>query len=224
MQALSKAVSRFRPGIPYDGVFGALYDFGVEHERLGRFTSWLLWRMDTRPMYKSMARVANVPDGSTILDIPCGGGVIFRYLDPEQDVRYLAADIATNMLERSRAEAKRRGLQQIELVEASVVDLPFDDESIDLCLCFNGLHCFPDPGAAIAEMARCLRPGGRLVGAALMCDRGLPNNMLLKLLKKLGPFGPTGTEADYRRWFEEVGLKDMTLEFSGPEGLFEARK
>ena len=175
-------------------------------------------------MYESMACVANVEDGSTILDIPCGGGVIFRYLNPEQDMRYLAADFSPKMLERSRGEAKRRRLEQIELVEASVMDLPFDDQSIDLCLCYNGLHCFPDPEAAITEMARCLRADGRLVGATLLRGRGWRNDLQISMLKTLGPFGPGGTEADYRRWFEEAGLKDISFRFTGAEAIFEARK
>ncbi len=224
MQTISKALNRVRPGIPYDGIVGALYDYGVEHERLGRVAGWLMWRMDTRPMYKSMACVADVEDGSTVLDIPCGGGVIFRYLSPKQDVRYLAADIATEMLARAQREADKRQLKQIEFVEASVEDLPFEDASIDLCVCFNGLHCFPDPETAIAEMARCLRPDGRLVGATVVRDRGMLNNLFLKFLQAAGPFGPGGSQVDYKRRFKDAGLKDLQLKFTGAEMIFEARK
>ncbi len=224
MQTISNAINRVRPGIPYDGIVGALYDYGVEHERLGRVAGWLMWRMDTRPMYESMTCVADIEDGSTILDIPCGGGVVFRYLNPEQDVRYLAADFSPKMLERSRGEAKRRGLEQIELIEASVADLPFDDESVDLCLCYNGLHCFPDPEVAITEMARCLRADGRLVGTTLFRGRGLKNDLQISMLQTLGPFGPGGTEADHRRWFEKAGLKDISFKFTGAEAIFVARK
>ena len=116
MNAFLTAVSRLRPNIPYDGIIGSIYDYGVEHERVGRVAGWLMWRMDTRRMYERMARVVDVEDGSTILDIPCGGGVVFRYLSPEQNVRYLAADIATEMLARAQREADKRQLKQIEFV------------------------------------------------------------------------------------------------------------
>ncbi len=223
MPSISGILDHFRPNIPYDGIVGSIYDYGVEHELLGRVAGWLMWRMDTRLMYESMACVAEAEDGSTILDIPCGGGVVFRYLNPEQDVRYLAVDIATEMQERARREAEKRELKQIEFVEASVEELPLEDASIDLCICFNGLHCFPNPEAAIAEMARCLRPGGRLIGATLVRDRGLPNNLLLKFLQMAGPFGPGGSEADYKRWFKEAGLNGLSMEFTGAEAIFVAQ-
>ena len=73
-------------------------------------------------------------------------------------------------------------------------------------------------------MARCLRPGGRLVGATLVRDRGLLNNLFLKFLKAAGPFGPGGSQADYKRRFKEAGLNDVQLKLTGAELIFEARK
>ena len=103
-----------------------------------------------------------------ILDVPCGGGVAFRGLRPGQRVRYVAADLSPVMLGRARAEAKRRDLHQIEFTEADVEALPFKDASFDLCVSCTGLHCFPDPAAAVSEIARVLRPGGVLRGTTLV--------------------------------------------------------
>ncbi len=35
--------------------------------------------------------------------------------------------------------------------------MPFDDNEFDMCVSFNGLHCLPDPAAAVREIVRCLR-------------------------------------------------------------------
>ena len=48
-----------------------------------------------------IARLAEAPDGTVILDVPCGGGVAFRGLRPGQRVRYVAADLSPVMLGRA---------------------------------------------------------------------------------------------------------------------------
>jgi ubiquinone/menaquinone biosynthesis C-methylase UbiE len=90
-----------------------------------------------------------------VLDIPCGGGFALRVLRPGQPVRYVAADISPHMLGRAREVARgMRAPDAIEFVEADVTALQFDDASFDLCVTYNGLHCLPDPRAALAELTR----------------------------------------------------------------------
>ena len=86
------------------GPFGRFYDFYIERPRLMRLIGRIVWGIDASLLYASMKPIGEVPDGSTILDVPCGGGVAFRALRPEQDVRYMAADLSEKML----AHAKRR--------------------------------------------------------------------------------------------------------------------
>jgi len=76
------------------------------------------------------------------------------------------------MLRRARAAADRRGIHWIEFVEADVEALPFEDRSFELVVTYTGLHCFPDPPAAIVEMARLLRPGGELRGTSVIKRTG----------------------------------------------------
>ncbi len=56
----------------------------------------------------------------------------------------------------------------IEFVEADVTALQFADNSFDLCVTYNGLHCLPDPRAALAELTRVLKPGWDVAGD-VMC-------------------------------------------------------
>lgn len=56
----------------------------------------------------------------------------------------------------------------MEFVEADAAELPEPSDSADLFFSFWGLHCFEDPGAALAEAARVLKPGGRLVGSCFV--------------------------------------------------------
>jgi ubiquinone/menaquinone biosynthesis C-methylase UbiE len=132
-----------------------------------------------------------VPDGAAILDAPCGGGLAFRALGRRQRVRYVAADLSRGMLRRARRVAERRGLGQIEFVEADIESLPFKDASFDLCLCFNSLHCFDRPQAALSEVARCLRPGGRLVGDSAIRGAGRRYDALIAVPPASSAVSPT---------------------------------
>ena len=193
----------------------AVYDAVAERPALARPFGWALWGTDTELFYGALREVGAVPAGATVLDAPCGGGVAFRHLRPEAGVRYLAADLDPRMLERARAEARRRGVSGIEFLQADVTDLPLDDASVDFCLSSAGLHCFRDPGAAMAEIARCLRPGARLVATAAVRGAGRRQDALIALYRRLGIFGPGGTVEDLAGWARQAGLDDVHIRRSG---------
>src|SRR5258708_1127006 len=132
-----------------DHPWASVYDFFVEREALSRPVGRLLFGTDTGLLYNQLDEIAAVPDGGSILDIPCGGGVALRGLRPEQHVRYVAADIAEAMLERTARVAADRGLAQVEYEIADVGALPFADGEFDLILSFPGPHVFPRPAAAL---------------------------------------------------------------------------
>ena len=116
-----------------------------------------------------------------------------RGLRPGQTVRYVAADISTDMLARARARAAALGRDDIEFVETDIERMPFDDNEFDVCVSYNGLHCLPDPAAAIREMSRCLKPGGRLIGDSVVRGAGMRQNLAFAVLHRAGVFGAGGT-------------------------------
>jgi ubiquinone/menaquinone biosynthesis C-methylase UbiE len=205
-------------------VTAALYDAGVKHDSVARLGAWAMWGTDLRRMFASVDRVADVPSGASVLDIPCGGGFAFRGLGTGQVVRYVAADISPYMLARARREASRRGVQDaIEFVEADVTALRFADASFDLCVTYNGLHCLPDPRAALGELTRVLRPGGTLRGTSCVTGRGSRQDALIAMLRRAGVFGNTPRTGEIEKWLTEFGLDVVTLERSGAVEFFEAR-
>jgi ubiquinone/menaquinone biosynthesis C-methylase UbiE len=203
--------------------WASLYDFVVEHERLAR----VAWRAgidsDVRRLYDAAEEIGRQPDGSAVLDIPCGGGVALRGLGPSQRIRYVAADIAPAMLERTRKEAERRGVA-VELREADAGNLPFDAGSFDLAVCFTSLHCFPDPAKAVKELGRVLRPGGRITGSAFLTDSGLRFKPMIAAGRVGGLLGPSGTTSDLRRWLAWGGFEDVVLDRSGGLTYFTGRR
>jgi SAM-dependent methyltransferase len=203
---------------------GAAYDFVVEREWLARPGGRVLWSTDTRLLFDSIQTVGEMPDGSAVLDVPCGGGVALRGLRHGQRVRYVAADISPDMLARARRQASAAGRNDIEFTEADIEQMPFADGEFDLCLCFNGLHCLPNPAAAVREIARCLAPGGRLVGDAVVRGAGIRQDLAFSALRRAGLFGSSGTIDDLEHWLIAAGLRVDRLQRSGAIAHFAATR
>jgi ubiquinone/menaquinone biosynthesis C-methylase UbiE len=206
----------------YASAFGVVYSAYMERPRLGRLLGRVLWGGNSSRYYESMRAVAEVDAEATIVDCPCGAGPAFRALDPRRTGRYLAVDLSPAMLHRAGKRAAGRGLGRIELVEADATEIPFPADSATLFLSFWGLHCFDDPGAALAEAARVLEPGGRLVGATFVRgDEGLRQRLLIR--PDLGDFGQVGSEDEVRAWLTAAGFELTSAERSGPMLFFDAR-
>jgi ubiquinone/menaquinone biosynthesis C-methylase UbiE len=206
----------------FDSAFGRIYGFYIERERLSRLIAALVWGADSRPFYASMHAIAEVEDGGIIVDAPCGAGVAFRGLRPGQRVRYIALDLSPRMLERARRRAAELGLAQIEFLEGDAQSIPIEAGSVDLFLSYWGLHCFPDPAQAVAEIARCVVPGGRVVGSMIVGGRSPRQRLLVQPGR--GGFGPGGGMDDLRRWLDKARFQDITVESSGLFAYFQAVK
>jgi ubiquinone/menaquinone biosynthesis C-methylase UbiE len=202
----------------------AVYDAAVEHERVARVAGSAMWAADTRKLFAYIARAAGMPAGSSILDVPCGGGLGFRGLRQGQDVRYVAADISPYMLQRARKEARHRHVEdQIEFVAGDITALEFPDASFDLCVTYNGLHCLPDPRAALTELGRVLKPGGTLRGTSCVTGRALRSDALIAIFRRVETFGNTPRAGAIETWLTELGFEHVAIECSGAIEFFEAQ-
>ncbi len=206
------------------GRFGAVYDYYIEREWLARLVGRVVWGIDISPMYASMSVIAQQATGTTILDVPCGGGVAFRGLNPNQPLRYIAVDLDRKMLDRARRRAAVRSLNQVETIQANVCSLPIPDASIDLCLCYSGLHMIADPQQAIREISRCLKPRGELLGAMFLTTGSRRQRFLISRARKRGEPWASATYTDLHNWLTNTGLLDPTIEPEQGFVTFKAHK
>ncbi|KAB1073924.1 class I SAM-dependent methyltransferase [Methylobacterium planeticum] len=112
------------------------------------------------------ARMRAEPAGD-VLDLGSGGGHV-AFAVAEAARRVTAYDLSADMLGAVAAEARRRGLVNIETRRGAAESLPFGDASFDAVLTRFSAHHWADVPAALAEARRVVRPGGRLIVADLI--------------------------------------------------------
>ncbi|WP_304451963.1 class I SAM-dependent methyltransferase [Nocardiopsis sp. YSL2] len=94
-----------------------------------------------------------------VLEVAIGTGRDLPYYPPGTDLT--GVDLSPGMLSRARTRAESAGIDAT-LVEGDAQDLPFGDGEFDSVVCALALCAIPDQRAALTEMWRVLRPGGRL--------------------------------------------------------------
>jgi demethylmenaquinone methyltransferase/2-methoxy-6-polyprenyl-1,4-benzoquinol methylase len=195
------------------------YDLGNRVLSLGLDLAW-----------RRRAAAAAGSPGQRALDVCAGTGDLALEL-ARRGARVTAADFCREMVARGATRARRARLP-VEFVVADALALPFASESFDAATIAFGLRNLVDPGRGLREMARILRPGGRLVVLEFAQPRGwflrrAYSVYAKRILPRLGGW-ITGSRAAYeylpRTVFafseaegvagalEAAGLEEVTLE------------
>ena len=102
--------------------------------------------------------------GARVLDVCCGSGAsaipAAEIVGPEGSV--LGIDLAENLLKLAQAKVQIRALNNIEFSVADMLGLGFSDGEFDAVVCVFGIFFVPDIPAAVRELWRLVRPGGKL--------------------------------------------------------------
>ncbi len=110
-------------------------------------------------------------EGRTVLDVATGTGHTALFLAPKAGT-LVGLDITREMLRLARKASVEKGIPNIYWVRGDVISLPFPDERFDMVCSRRAPHHFPDLEAALKEMGRVLKEGGRLV----VDDRSVPED------------------------------------------------
>ena len=121
-----------------------------------------------RSFAEDLLEHAGLRNGEHVLDVACGTGIVGRLawsaVAPSGHITCL--DLNPNMLNVARKVCPGDGAS-IDWIEAEAAAMPVPDSGFDVACCQCGLPYFPDRPAALAEMNRVLKPGGRLVANVL---------------------------------------------------------
>jgi SAM-dependent methyltransferase len=107
-----------------------------------------MWRF-MEPHVNALIDAAVISPGESVLDVACGTGFVARTAVDRGAASVVGVDVNPAML----ATARRRS-DDVTWVEASALDMPFEDREFDVAICSQGVQFFPEPIAGIREMAR----------------------------------------------------------------------
>lgn len=138
----------------------------------------------------------------TVADLGCGTGQLAAALAPW--VRHVVA-VDENETMRAAAAARTAACGNVAVRAGELEALPVADASVDAAILSLVLHHLPDPMAAVAEAARILRPGGRL----LVLDM-LPHDRE-EYRQKMGHAWLGFAAAQVREWLEGAGCRDARV-------------
>ena len=105
---------------------------------------------------------ARLTQSSRVLDVACGPGIVAEALAPGAG-EVVGCDITPEMLEKARERCTKAGLANTRFTPGRAEALPFPDAAFDVVVSRSAVHHFPDPPAAFREMARAVKPGGRVI-------------------------------------------------------------
>ncbi len=157
--------------------------------------------------YESMLRGVRqiVPEGARVLDCAAGTGEL-SIAASEKAESVVCTDLSLPMLEQARKKCIRLGIENIRFEERDIFSMPDEDESYDIVMAGNVLHLIENPEAAIRELCRVTKKGGKLILPTFV-HKGARTKVLINLYKKFG-FKPVSdfTAESYSRMLNGCGL------------------
>lgn len=199
---------------------GAPFHFPVGREAC-RLVGYPAEELDTLPdaAVESFAgvgypfRAGAIRHGDTVLDIGSGSGtdalLAARLAGPGGKV--WALDMTPAMISKLRATIAKEGLRNIEVIEGGAETIPLPDNSVDVVTSNGVLNLVPDKRAAIAEIFRVLKPGGRVQIADIVIGR--PVTADCRNDPKLWAECVVGAtvDDDYLQMFRDAGFADVAV-------------
>jgi len=123
--------------------------------------------------------IAPLRPGETVLDIGCGAGMdlLLAARKVGSEGKAIGVDMTDAMMDCARNAAARSGLRNVEVRQGDATRLPVEDSSVDVVISNGVLNLVPEKERAFQEIARVLRPGGRIQIADIVVDNELDEDI-----------------------------------------------
>ncbi len=162
--------------------------------------------------------LAAIRPGMTVLDLGSGAG-FDSFLAAERvgpTGRVIGVDMTPDMLALARTNAEKRGATNVEFREGRIEALPVEDASVDLVISNCVINLSVDKPAVFREIARVLKPGGRVSVSDLVLVGELPADVKQSVLEYVGCIAGAQPLGEYVGHLLGVGLTGVTVERIAP--------
>ena len=157
--------------------------------------------------------VADLHPGERVLDLGSGGGidVLLSAKRVGPTGRAFGVDMTDEMLALAQANAAQAGATNVEFLKGHIEALPLPAESIDVVISNCVVNLAADKRAVFAEIARVLRPGGRIGISDIVAEDSLSPEQRAERGSFAGCIAGALSVSEFRSGLEAVGLTDVTI-------------
>jgi SAM-dependent methyltransferase len=164
---------------------------------------------------------AHLREGETVVDLGSGGGldIFLAAAKVGPSGRAIGIDMTPEMIELARHNAAKLegGGANIEFHQAAIDKLPLDDGAVDCVISNCVINLAPDKKAVFREIARVLKPGGRLAVSDIALKRSLPPEVSGDVLAYVSCIAGAITLEEYRQGLVEAGFSEVMILDSGAD-------
>ena len=157
--------------------------------------------------------VAELRPGETVLDLGSGGGIDVllsaRRVGPQG--RAIGLDMTDDMLELARRNAADSGVVNAAFVKGTIEAMPLPDASVDVVISNCVINLAADKGAVFREIARVLRPGGRMGVSDIVAEDELDETQRAERGSWAACYAGALSFAEYRAGLTAAGLVDVAI-------------
>ena len=156
---------------------------------------------------------AHLRPGEVVVDLGCGGGLDVFVASPAvgPEGRVIGIDMTPEMIERARRNAAKGGFSNVEFHLATMDKLPLEDNSVDCVISNCVINLAADKHAVFREIARVLKPGGRLAVSDIALKKDLPVEVSTDLLAYVGCIAGAMLIDNYKRGLIEAGFAEAEI-------------
>ncbi len=162
---------------------------------------------------------AHLRPGEVVVDLGSGGGLdVFlaaKMVGPEG--RAIGIDMTPAMIERARANAVSGGYTNVDFHQSTIDKIPLPNASVDCVISNCVLNLAPDKPAVFREIARILKPGGRLAVSDIALKGKLPEAIARSMAAYVGCIGGAIRIEDYRAGLLAAGFAHVEIVDSGAD-------
>jgi SAM-dependent methyltransferase len=162
---------------------------------------------------------ANIRPGEVVVDLGSGGGLdVFlaaRMVGPTG--RAIGIDMTPSMIERARENAAKGGYMNVEFYQSTIDRIPLPDASVDCVISNCVINLAPDKQAVFQEIARVLKPGGRVAISDIALKEELPEAVARSMAAYVGCIAGAVLMEDYRNGLAKAGLEHIQIVDSGAD-------
>jgi arsenite methyltransferase len=163
--------------------------------------------------------IASIRPGEVVVDLGSGGGLDVFLASPlvGPEGKAIGIDMTPAMIERARTNALTGGYKNVEFHLSTIDKLPLPDASVDCVISNCVINLAPDKPAVFREIARVLKPGGRLAVSDIALKSKLPPEVAASMAAYVGCIGGAILISDYRDGLLAAGFEHVKIVDSGAD-------